>query len=110
MVTVAKTVFAHITKDPKVCGGAACIDNTRVRVIDVVQAHSEGHTPQQIQDLFAVKLTLAQVYSALAYADENREEIEAEYAEHEQAFNDGVRARDEYLKHCVTERGVTVAL
>ena len=98
MSTAARTVFAHITKDPKVCGGAACIDNTRIRVIDVVQAQSEGHTAQKIQDLFAVRLTLAQVYSALAYADENRVEIEAEYAEHDQAFNDGVRARDEYLK------------
>lgn len=98
MATAAKTVYAHITKDPKVCGGSACIDETRIRVIDVVQAQSEGHTPQQIQDLFAVKLTLAQVYSALAYADENREEIENEYAEHDRAFSDGVRARDDYLK------------
>jgi len=99
MATPANTVYAHITKDPEVCGGSACIDHTRIRVIDVVQAQSEGHTPEQIQDLFAVKLTLAQVYSALAYADENREEIETGYAEHDRTFNEGVRARDEYLKN-----------
>jgi uncharacterized protein (DUF433 family) len=98
MATAARTVYAHITKDPDVCGGSACIDQTRIRVIDVVQAQSEGYTPEQIRDLFAVKLTLAQVYSALAYADENRQEIEAEYAEHERTFDEGVRARDEYLK------------
>lgn len=98
MATAAKTVYAHITKDPAVCGGSACIDSTRIRVIDVVQAQSEGYTPEQIQDLFAMKLTLAQVYSALAYADENRQEIQTEYAQHERAFDEGVRARDEHLK------------
>ena len=99
MATASKAIaYAHITKDPKVCGGSACIDKTRIRVIDVVQAQSEGKTPEQIQELFAVKLSLAQVYSALAYADENREEIEAEYAEHERTFEEGLRARDEYLK------------
>jgi uncharacterized protein (DUF433 family) len=99
MATAAQTVFSHITKDPQVCGGAACIDATRIRVIDVVQAHSEGKSPEQIRDLFAVKLSLAQVYSALAYADENREEIDAQYAEQARAFDEGVRARDEHLKH-----------
>ncbi|SRR6266545_6832009 len=98
MATAAKTVYAHITKDPEVCGGSACVDDTRIRVIDIVQAHSEGYTPLQIQDLFAVRLTLAQVYSALAYADENGDEIEAEYAEHERTFSEGVRARAEHLK------------
>lgn len=98
MATAAKAVFSHITKDPRVCGGAACIDDTRIRVMDIVQAQSEGKTPEQIQDLFAVKLSLAQVYSALAYADENREEIEVQYAEHERAFAEGLRARDAYLK------------
>ena len=98
MATAARTVYAHITKDPDVCGGSACIDHTRIRVIDVVQAQREGYTPEQIRDLFAVKLTLAQVYSALAYADESRQEIEAEYAAHERTFSEGVRARDEYLE------------
>ena len=94
MTTAANTVYAHITKDPEVCGGSACIDHTRIRVIDVVQAQREGYTPEQIRDLFAVKLSLAQVYSALAYADESRQEIEAEYAAHERTFSEGVRARD----------------
>ena len=53
MATVAKVTYAHITKNPKVCGGSACIDNTRIRVIDIVQAHREGHTAEQIQDHWA---------------------------------------------------------
>jgi hypothetical protein len=27
---------AQITKDSRVCGGEACIDNTRIRVVDIV--------------------------------------------------------------------------
>jgi uncharacterized protein (DUF433 family) len=88
-----KTIYAHVTRDPSVAGGSACIDATRIRVIDVVQAQSEGYTPAQIQTLFAVELTLAQVYSALAYADENRQEMQAEYAEQISAFDEGVRER-----------------
>jgi uncharacterized protein (DUF433 family) len=98
MTTAAKAVYSHITKDPAVCGGSACIDSTRIRVVDVVQAQDEGYTPDRIQDLFAVRLTLAQVYSALAYADENQEEITAEFGEYAQAFADGVHARDQHLK------------
>ena|SRR2546425_330335 len=97
MAMAPKTAYAHITKDPRVCGGSACID-TRIRVMDVVLAKNEGQSPEQIRALFAVKLTLAQVYSALAYADENREEIEADFAEHQRVGIEGERARDEYLK------------
>lgn len=93
MASAAKTIYAHVTKDPAVAGGSACIDATRIRVIDVVQAQSEGYTPVQIQTLFAVELTLAQVYSALAYADESRQEMQAEYAEQVRAFDGGVRER-----------------
>ena len=93
MATAAKTVYAHVTKDPAVAGGSACIDATRIRVIDVVQAQIEGYTPAQIQTLGSVELTLAQVYSALAYADENRQEIRAEYAEQIRAFDEGVGER-----------------
>jgi uncharacterized protein (DUF433 family) len=94
----SKVVFSHITKNPRVCGGEACIDATRIRVLDIVQAQSEGCSPEDIQKLFAVPLTLAQVYSALAYADENRSEIDALYAEYK-AFSEQIeREREEYLK------------
>jgi len=93
MAAATKTIYAHVTKDPAVAGGSACIDSTRIRVIDVVQAQREGYTPAQIQTLFAVELTLAQVYSALAYADENRQEVQADYAEQVRAFDEGVSER-----------------
>lgn len=83
MATAAKIVFSHITKNPEVCGGKACIDSTRIRVMDIVVAQHQGKTPEDIRALFAVPLTLAQVYSALAYADENAAEIEADFARDE---------------------------
>lgn len=79
-------------------GGRACIGKTRIAVIDVVQAQSEGKTPEQIQDLFAVKLTLAHVHAALTYYYDHKDEIDAEFAEDEREFDEGLRARDEYLK------------
>jgi uncharacterized protein (DUF433 family) len=78
--TAPKLGYSHITKDRRVCGGKACIDATRIRVIDIVQAQREGYTPEQMRSLFAVTLSLAQVYSALAYADEHPQEIAADFA------------------------------
>lgn len=63
MATAAKIVApAPITKDPSVCGGAACLDKTRTRVLDVVRAASEGHTPEGIRELLAVRLSLVHVH------------------------------------------------
>ena len=93
-----KTVYSHITKDPKVCGGRACIDGTRVRVMDVVALLEEGYAPERMLNVFAVPLTLAQVYAALAYYYDHKEEIEASFAEQDQAENDHERKRAEYLK------------
>jgi hypothetical protein len=67
-------------------------------VLDIVQAQREGHTPEGIRTLFAVPLTLAQVYSALAYADENRDELDALYAAHEALGEQIERDRAEYLR------------
>ena len=97
MATAPEIVFSHITKNPGVCGGKACIDATRIRVIDVVQAQAEGYSPDQIRKLFAVTLTLAQVYSALAYADEHPQEIAADFASEASAEAEIEAARAEYL-------------
>jgi uncharacterized protein (DUF433 family) len=98
MATAPKTVYSHITKDPQVCGGKACIDNTRIRVMDIVELQREGHKPEDMRNVFAIPLTLAQIYSALAYADENPEEIEADFAEGLKLEAQIERDRAEYLK------------
>jgi len=99
MATAPRIVAsAQITKDPRVCGGKACIDNTRIRVIDIVQLKGEGYTPEQMQDVFAVPLTLAQIHLALAYAAAHPEEIEAAFTAGDQALQQVERDRAEFLK------------
>ena len=69
----------HITKTPGICGGRACIAGHRVRVLDIVAWHeTRGQSPDQIVNLFP-GITLADVYAAMAYYFDNREEIDAEF-------------------------------
>lgn len=98
MATAAKAVYSHITKDARVCGGKACIDNTRIRVMDIVELQREGKQPEEMRKVFAVQLTLAQIYSALAYADENHAEIEADFAGDDDVEAEIERDRAEFLK------------
>ncbi len=70
--TTPSTVYAHITKDPEVCGGKACIDGTRIRVMDIVALEREGYVPEKMLNVFAVQLTLGQVHAALAYYYDHR--------------------------------------
>ena len=98
MATIAKVVFSHITKNPRVCGGKACIDNTRIRVMDIVQLKREGKQPEEMQNIFAAPLTLAQIYSALAYAEENPAEIAADFARDDEVEKQIERDRAEFLE------------
>jgi uncharacterized protein (DUF433 family) len=69
----------HITKTPGVCGGKACIAGHRIRVMDVVVWHEmRGMCPEEIVYNFP-GITLADVYAALAYYFDHRDEIEADF-------------------------------
>jgi uncharacterized protein (DUF433 family) len=68
--------YPHIEKTPGVCGGKACIEGTRIRVLDIWGLHRRGYQPQKMLNVYAVPLTLAQVHAALAYAYDHPEEIE----------------------------------
>ncbi len=72
-------VTRHITKTPGVCGGRACIAGHRVRVVDVVVWHERrGYCPDEIVQMFP-GITRADVYAALAYSFDHREEIAEEF-------------------------------
>src|SRR5436853_534964 len=74
-----KLLTQHITKTPGVCGGKACIAGHRVRVADIVVWHEKrGYSPDEIIDMFS-GITLADVYAALTYYFDNRQEIEDEF-------------------------------
>ena len=82
--TTSKQVYAHISKDAEVCGGRACIDGTRIRVMDIVGLHQHGYTPEQMLNVYATPLTLAQVHAALTYYYDHPGEIDASNKEDEE--------------------------
>ncbi len=95
--TTGKAVYSHITKDPKVCGGKACIEGTRITVKDIVCLHEEGKAPEQMLDAFGTSLTLGQVHAALAYYYDHKEEIDASFADEDKLAAEHERKRAEYL-------------
>ncbi|MCE9529917.1 MAG: DUF433 domain-containing protein [Planctomycetes bacterium] len=69
----------HISKTPGICVGRACIAGHRVRVQDVVVWHEKrGYCLDEIVDMFP-GISLTDVYSALAYYFDNRQEIDDEF-------------------------------
>jgi uncharacterized protein (DUF433 family) len=84
---------------PEVCGGRLRVDGTRITVNQIVVLYKQGYTAEDIADEFP-HLTLAQVYTALAYYHANREEIEADLVAegnetHGEASTEGVSQEDE---------------
>ena len=80
----------HISKTPGVCGGRACIAGHRIRVMDIVVLHEKrGLCPEEIVYQYP-SITLADVYAALAYHLDNREEIEADFR-HEREVSESLR-------------------
>ena len=62
-----------------VCGGRLCVEGTRITVGQLVHWYKQGYSPEEIEDMYP-NLSLAQVYTALAYYHANKEAIEAEMA------------------------------
>lgn len=73
----AKTEYGHIVRTPGVVGGEPRVARRRIRVRDIVAARDLGGlTPEEIATTAYPELTLAEVYSALAYYEDHHEEIE----------------------------------
>ena len=74
----------HITKTPGVCGGRPCIAGNSIRVQDVVVWHEmRAMSPVEIVAQFP-GITLADVYAALVYYHDNRQEIEDAFRKEEE--------------------------
>jgi uncharacterized protein (DUF433 family) len=96
MATAAKIVYCHVTKDPEVCGGKACIDGTRIRVMDIVSLQRRGQSPAEMREAYP-SLNLAQIHAALSYYYEHSDEIEASFEEDRTWESEHERARDAHL-------------
>ena len=69
-------IAKHIERTPGICGGRPRIAGHRIRVQDIVIWHERlGYSPDEIVSRYP-QLTLADVYAALAYYHDHRNEIE----------------------------------
>jgi uncharacterized protein (DUF433 family) len=81
----------HIDSHPEKCGGRPCIAGTRIRVQDIYIWHElRGQSPAEIVADFP-QLSLAQVYAALSYYHDHRDEIQAVVTD-EEAWADRMKA------------------
>jgi uncharacterized protein (DUF433 family) len=83
MAEAVKTEHPHIVRLEGVCGGEPVIDGLRVTVRHVVTLHRQGETVLEIAE--ALGLTEAQVFHALSYFFDHRDEFLALLAQEEQA-------------------------
>jgi uncharacterized protein (DUF433 family) len=96
---IPQTQYAHIVHTPGTVGGEARIEGHRIRVRDVVLARDlDGLSPEEIAASVYSSLTLAEVYSALAYYEDHRDEINRA-AEREKRFVEEFRQQHPGLVH-----------
>ena|SRR5579859_1978169 len=70
-----KTLNDHIASTAGVCGGKPCIAGSRIRVQDIFVWHElQGQSADEIVSKFP-QLTHADVYAALTYYWDHRDEI-----------------------------------
>jgi uncharacterized protein (DUF433 family) len=83
MPNAVRTEHPHIVRLEGVCGGEPIIDGLRVAVRHVATLHVRGETIPEITE--ALGLTEAQVFHALSYYFDHRDEINNLMAQEEQA-------------------------
>ena len=103
---IAQTQYAHIVHTPGTMGGEARIAGHRIRVRDVVCARDlEGLSPEEIVASIYPGLTLAEVYSALAYYEDHHDEIDGAAAEEERFVEEFRRQHPELVRDLRPEKG-----
>jgi len=83
MLEAVKTEHPHIVRREGVCGGEPVIDGLRVTVRHVATLHQRGDVIGDIAELLG--LTEAQVFHALSYFADHKDEIQALIDEEEEA-------------------------
>ena len=70
-------VMVQITRNPRICGGKACIEGTRIRVIDVIEQYKIlKESPEDIA--LGFNIPVPAVFAALSYYYEHAAEINKE--------------------------------
>lgn len=84
-VEVLRTAESWIQKTPEVCGGDACIRDTRIPIWSLVVARRLGVPEKELLHYFVRPLSLADVQAALAYYDQHRDEVESNIRQNQEA-------------------------
>lgn len=87
-----KLQYPYVAFDPRVAGGAARIEGTRVTVARVAGYYQMGMNVDEILGTLP-HLTAAQVHSALAYYFDHQDEVDRERAEAEDEVHWGNQVR-----------------
>jgi uncharacterized protein (DUF433 family) len=83
------TEYAHIVCTPGTLGGEPRIEGHRIRVRDIAAARDRGgFAPEEIASSVFPGISLAQVYAALAYYEDHRDEIDLAAAGESQIADD----------------------
>jgi uncharacterized protein (DUF433 family) len=87
-----QTITSHIESKPGVCGGKPCVAGTRIRVQDIYVWHElRGQSADEIVSRFP-QLTLSDVYAALTYYWDHRDEVRRQMDE-ETRFVEELKAK-----------------
>lgn len=79
------TIASHIEITPEICGGKPRIAGHRIRVQDIVLWTEEGRSADEIVSDFP-QLNLSDVYAALAFYHDYREEIDKDIRDDREFF------------------------
>jgi uncharacterized protein (DUF433 family) len=83
-IEVLRTDKSWIKKTPNVCGGDACIRDSRITVWGLVESRRLGLSDEEIMRS-VVGVTAADLEAAWTYYEQNREEIETVLREEAEA-------------------------
>ena len=81
-MTALVSVDRLIKSTPEVCGGRPRIDGTRITIQYIINEIKAGITPEEIIE-DKPYLTLAGIYTALAYYYANKEQLDTEFADYD---------------------------
>ena len=82
-MTATVNIDRLIVSTPDVCGGRPRIDGSRITVQYIINEIKSGVTPEEILEN-KPHLTLAGIYTALAYYYDNKQSLDSEFASYEQ--------------------------
>lgn len=82
----AMTIASHIEIMPGTCAGRPRIAGHRIRVQDIVLWTEEGQSADEIVAEFP-RLSLSDVYAALAFYNDHREQIDKDIRDDQEFFS-----------------------